>query len=65
MSVSRLLINEPPLLILASLAVTIGLNEAIFVQQLHYWITSRHAKEIEDQRWIYNTYEAWGQQFPF
>jgi hypothetical protein len=43
---SRLLIHEPALQVLPSLAVAIGLNEAIFLQQLHYWlVSSKHEHE--------------------
>lgn len=65
MKSSRLLIEEPPLQLLPSLACEVGLNEAIFIQQLHYWLVSPHAKGIEGERWIYNTYESWNEQFPF
>ena len=34
---SKLLINEHPLQVLPSLATKIGLNEAIVLQQIHYW----------------------------
>ncbi|OLS33396.1 conserved phage C-terminal domain-containing protein [Bacillus sp. MRMR6] len=61
---SKLLINEAPLMIVPSLAVKIGLNEAVVLQQLHYWLgTSKH--NIENKKWVYNTYEAWQEQFPF
>ena len=56
---NKLLIPEPPLQILPQLACIIGLNEAIIVQQLHYW--SLKAKD----GWVYNTYEQWHEQFPF
>jgi DNA-binding PadR family transcriptional regulator len=60
----RLLIDEPPLQVLPSLATAIGLNKAIVLQQLHYWLqTSSH--QIEGKKWIYNTYEEWRKQFPF
>ena len=35
---SNLLIHEEPLLVLPGLASRIGLNEAIFLQQIHYWL---------------------------
>lgn len=62
---SNLLINEPPLQVLPSLAVAIGLNEAIALQQLHYWLA--HAqKEHDGKMWIYKTYADWrSQDFPF
>jgi hypothetical protein len=80
MKMSKLLINEPPLQVLPSLAVAIGLNEAIFLQQLHYWLTPTvkykpHYKEYEGaiRPWIYNTYDTkkgeketgWKSNFPF
>lgn len=65
MSSSRLLIDEHPLQVIPSLAAAIGLNESIFVQQLHYWLRSMSGKEIDGQRWIHNTVDEWHQQFPF
>jgi hypothetical protein len=62
---NRLLIHEPPLQVIPTLAVLIGLNEAIFLQQLHYWLQSKSAKVRDDQVWIYNTYEEWHRQMPF
>ena len=61
---SRLLITEPPLLVLPSLAIAIGLNEAIFLQQLHYWL-QQAGKERDGRRWIYNTYDEWHAPAPF
>lgn len=58
---SNLLINEPPLQVLPSLAKAIGLNEALLLQQVHYWL--RHAKvEHDGKMWIYKTYEEWQKQ---
>ena len=63
---SVLLINEPPLQVLPSLAVVIGLNEAIILQQIHYWLNPRfNQNHFEGRYWVYNTYEKWQQQFPF
>jgi hypothetical protein len=62
---SKLLIHEEPLQVLPSLAVALGdLNEAIVLQQLHYWLR-RNGHERDDRTWIYNTYEDWHTQFPF
>ena len=36
MSIGKLLIDDQPHQVLPALAKTIGLNEAIFLQQLHY-----------------------------
>ena len=51
-------------MVLPTLATKIGLNEAMFLQQLHYWI-DRSKHEMEGHRWIYNTIEDWCKQFPF
>ncbi|MDN6162330.1 MAG: DNA replication protein DnaD, partial [Atopostipes sp.] len=61
----NLLINEYPLLVLPNLAKEIGLNEAIFIQQLHYWLNGKSAKVKDGKKWVYNTYEDWQEQFPF
>ncbi|HCL5312099.1 TPA: replication protein RepO [Salmonella enterica] len=61
---SSLLINESPLQVLPSLACAIGLNEAVIVQQMHYWMKdSRHF--YDGRRWIYNSVANWQKQFPF
>lgn len=60
MKKSSLLINEPPLEVLPSLAKAIGLNEAIVAQQLHYWLGNPKAGVMYDgHKWIFNTYEEW------
>lgn len=61
---SNLLMNEVPLMVQPSLAAKIGLNEALFLQQVHYWI-SRSDKVIDNKRWIYNSVDEWHKQFPF
>lgn len=64
MSNQGLLISEPPLQVLPSLASKVGLNEAIILQQIHYWLVkSNNIKD--DQKWIYNSYAEWEKQFPF
>ena len=66
MAVTSLLISESPLTVQPSLAVLLGLNEAIFLQQVQYWIT-REAGFCDQygRRWIYNTVKQWRDQFPF
>ncbi|MED4925936.1 DnaD domain protein [Anoxybacillus geothermalis] len=60
----KLLLDDQPLIVLPQLAVAIGLNESIIVQQLHYWLEK--SEHIHDgHRWVYNTYSDWHQQFPF
>lgn len=60
----NLLLNSHPLIVLPELAVEVGLNEAIVLQQLHYWI--QKSTNVKDGHvWVYNTYEDWRKQFPF
>ncbi len=50
------------------LATLIGLNEAIVIQQVHYWIKNKEKANqdyIDGRYWVYNTYEQWQAQFPF
>lgn len=61
---SNLLLNEVPLMCQPSLAPKIGLNEAIFIQQLHYWL-NRSTNYIKNRIWVYNTIDDWHNQFPF
>lgn len=61
---NSLLIEEPPLQVLPSLACKVGLNEAIVLQQFHYWL-QRSSNVQDGYKWIYNTYQNWNKQFPF
>lgn len=58
-----LLIPEPPLQVLPSLAAEIGINEAIFLQQIHYWSLAKAARG--ESPWVYNTQEKWVEQMPW
>ncbi|WP_051891641.1 conserved phage C-terminal domain-containing protein [Lysinibacillus sphaericus] len=60
----NLLINEPPLQVLPSLAVKIGLNEAIILQQLHYRLLIS-TNNYDGHKWVFNTYRKWHEEFPF
>nr|WP_259339227.1 hypothetical protein [Staphylococcus chromogenes] len=61
---SKLLIDDYPIQVLPKLAEEIGLNEAIILQQIHYWLnTSKHYHD--GKKWIYNSYPEWQKQFPF
>ena len=67
---SKLLLDEKPLMILPQLAVKIGLNEAIILQQIHYWLLHYEKKQSQKHFrdgywWVYNTYEMWKENFPF
>ncbi|POA05618.1 conserved phage C-terminal domain-containing protein [Staphylococcus caprae] len=61
---SNLLIDDYPILVLPKLATEIGLNEAIVLQQMHYWLNNSNHKH-DGKRWIYNSYPKWIEQFPF
>ena len=61
---SRLIVNESPLIVLRSLALAVGLNEAIFIQQLHYWLDISDF-EYEGRVWIYKSLDEWCDEFPF
>lgn len=54
----------PPILVKPLVAAVIGLNEAIILQQVIYWL-NKSGHRREGRRWIYNTYAEWREQFPF
>lgn len=56
-----LLTNESPLIILPSLALKLGTNEAIFLQQLHYWL-GKTDNTYNGIKWAYNTIQQWADQ---
>lgn len=61
----RLLISEPPLQCMPSLAVAFhSSDEAIILQQIHYWI-ARSQKVIDGRKWVYNSMTEWQKQFPW
>lgn len=58
----RLLFNEEPITINRLAANVLGLNEAIVVQQIHYWLNINKKAKIniyDDKVWTYNTYDVW------
>lgn len=62
---SSLLISEPPLQVLPSLARYLkSSDKAIIVQQIFYW--EQKSTHIHDgHRWVYNTVKEWHKQFPW
>lgn len=65
---SKLLFDEAPLVIDVTLAKNIGLNEAIVVQQINYWIEINRKKNTnfhEGCFWTYNSIKEWNEHFPF
>lgn len=66
---SMVLYDRYPLIINPTLAELIGLNEAIVLQQIHYW-TEKNRQEKRNYQggfyWTYNSIDAWHQdQFKF
>ncbi|CAM3260636.1 hypothetical protein FITA111629_13475 [Filibacter tadaridae] len=61
----NLLIEESPLQVLPSLAMEVGLNEAIVLQQLHF--LSLISTNVRDgHKWVYKTVDQWkNEEFPF
>jgi hypothetical protein len=64
MDYTNLLFDESPLVVSPQLAVVLGLNEAIIIQQLHYWL-QKAPKVRDDRAWVYNSIKDWREQFPF
>lgn len=67
---SEKLINEYPMLVLPSLAVAMGLNDAIVLQQIHFLCDMNRRQHrdshFKDGRWwCFNTVEQWSQVFPW
>lgn len=66
MAMRNLAWNEKPISLNVELACAIGLNEAIVLQQLIFWLKGGvYGVEHDGKRWIYNSVESWHDQFPF
>ncbi|URM32322.1 conserved phage C-terminal domain-containing protein [Cytobacillus firmus] len=61
---SKFLVGERPIILIPSLAVKLGMKEAIVLQHVHYWL-SVSSNEKDGRKWVYNTYEEWKKQLPF
>ncbi|MEY8295013.1 conserved phage C-terminal domain-containing protein [Limosilactobacillus caviae] len=62
---SKLLLDERPLQVQASLAgVLKSLDEAVILQQLHYWL-QRSNTVRDNHKWVYNSMADWNKQFPW
>lgn len=61
---NNLLIDDYPLVVLPTLAVKYGLNDAIVIQQIHYW-SQRNKPSQDGFSWVYNSIPEWNKQFPF
>lgn len=62
---NNLLFDEPPLVLQPKLAIVLGdLEEAVILQQVHYWIKKK-ANIRDGYSWVYNTMAEWQKQFPW
>ena len=61
---SSLLIDESPLQVIPSLAKAIGLNEAIMIQQIHYWQRISPHEQL-GRRWVAMSAPDLVDKFPF
>lgn len=61
---SKLLLKEYPILFQPSFALEVGVNGAILLQQIHYWLQTCSTTK-DGRKWVYNTYQDWQEQLPF
>lgn len=63
---SKLLFEENPIVVDKTLAKVIGLNEAIVLQQVHYWLVYNSRNQInfiDGRYWTYNSIKEWHEQY--
>lgn len=68
MTFDELFSPQFPMLVNSALACLIGLEESIFVMQLHYWqlkYSSDPRHQFDGKKWVWNSANDWRQQFPF
>lgn len=65
------LMDEDPILVYPNLARALGLNEALIVQQIYFYMNVHRRKKserhfIDDRWWVYNSYPEWiKEHFPW
>lgn len=63
---SSLLFDDHPLMCSPQLAAVFGnAEEAIILQQIHYWLKQTNYVQEDGHRWIYNSMADWLKQFPW
>lgn len=62
---SRYLIDEYPIMFHSTLAVALGVNEAILLQKIHMWLQCKPLEAGGEKSFIYNSYKSWKEQLPF
>jgi hypothetical protein len=59
---------DKPVVVYPELAKKLGLNEAIILQQLHYWLKQNEDRQdhiVENRVWCYNSVKQWQESFPW
>ena len=62
---NSLLISETPHQVLPTLAKKIGINEALFLQQLHWLLINNDCYAYEEKIWWKHSNEQWLARFPY
>lgn len=62
MNKSKLLHDGFVLLYSTAIANRIGRNEAIALQQIHYWLGVAGGKVVDGTKWFWKTYQQWSQE---
>ena len=69
LATSNYLLDEYPLVVLPGLAKALGdVNEAVFLQQVHYWLVKAQKAgkpQVDGKWWTYNSLTGWQEQFPW
>lgn len=63
-----LLFDSSPLVLQRELVCMVGINEAVILQQIHYWceVNRKAGRNFHDGRyWTYNTFDQWSDEFPW
>ena len=63
---SDMLIQDGHLVVVQERLVKVfGLDKAVFIQKLHYWLRTESGVVIDGRRWVYNTLAQWHKQSPW
>lgn len=64
---SQLLLDERPVVLQPSLIAALGFEMATVLQQVHWYLQNpKSGREIDGEKWIYNSYKQWRENdFPF
>ena len=61
----NLLLDSRPLIVIPELAELLGdVDQAIILQQIHYWL-QKSSNKIDGYVWVYNSMTEWQKQFPW